>query len=492
MTNSDGLKRELVIPVRTGVSSDVEIAIERLRDEGSRTIYERALVFIVSAVVTEADEEIERVRAQLPSEGLRCEVFAPPEFRRVDAQRETSALIRYLAETRPAKMGRESFVLSIIQQPAWPELGLACGVVLTLRPEVQLVDPSSGHAYRPAIDESLARRLDQRTQPTGIPFRHRLIGSSTAMKTLRATLERYASLPFPVLLEGETGVGKELCAGFIHEASGRKGSLIAVNGALLDPARAEDELCGHVKSAFTGADAARTGRIREADKGTFFLDELLAVPASIQPMLLRTFNHAMDGELEVTPLGQEKSHRLDVRLITAVQPLDETATSPVRDDLLFRVQGLHVVIPPLRERGDDVLEIAENAIENLYTRHKHGARRLDRDAASLLRGYPWPGNVRQLHGVIRRAWASNAEVSTLSANHIRPLMPAARMTRGLGLRGEVHALVTRRVDEARRAHPRSENEAARSLGFDKGQAMTRYLTKCENDAAEGRRRKSPR
>lgn len=492
MTNSVELKREFVIPVRASVLADVETAVERLRDESTRRRYERALVFIVGVPATDADEVIERVRARLPSGGLRCEVFAPPELRGDNAEHHTSALVRYLAETRPAKMGRESFALSVVQQASWPELGIACGIVLALRSEIQLVDPATGHAHRPEIDETLARRLDQRTQPTGVLFRQRLIGSSPAMQTLVATLDRYAPLPFPVLLEGETGAGKELCAGFIHEASGRKGSLIAVNGALLDPGRAEDELCGHVKGAFTGADAVRTGRIREADKGTFFLDELLAVPTSIQAMLLRTFNHAMDGELEVTPLGQEKSHRLDVRLITAVQPLDEAATSPVRDDLLFRVQGLHVVIPPLRDRGDDVLEIAEKALEHLYTCHKYGARRFDPDANTLLRGYLWPGNVRQLHGVIRRAWASNGGAGTLSANHLRPFMPIVRTTRSTGLRAEVNALVTRRIEEARRAHPRSENEAARALGFDKGQAMTRYQTKCENDAAEGRRRKAPR
>lgn len=492
MKQSEVIKRELVIPVRLDVSADVEVAITLLGAASSQSTYQRALVFIVGVPAEVSDASIQQVRARLPTVALKCEVFAPPEFRRSEAAHDTSALIRYLSETRPAKMGRESFALSIVQQRSWPALGVASGAVIALREEVQLVDPLTGSAYRPEIGESLARRLAQRPHPTGVAFRDRLIGSSDARKALITTLDRYAPLPFPVLLEGETGVGKELCAGFIHEASGRRGSLIAVNGALLDPARAEDELCGHVKGAFTGADAARTGRIREADQGTFFLDELLAVPTSIQSMLLRTFNHAMDGELEVTPLGQEKSHRLDVRLITAVQPFDEEASSPVRDDLLFRVQGLHVVIPPLRERGDDVLEIADAALKHLSDRHKCGALRLHADARTLLRGYMWPGNVRQLHGVIRRAWASNIDVDALSARHLRPFMPAERTARGVGLRGEVNALVKRRIDEARRAHPRSENEAARSLGFDKGQAMTRYQTKCENDAAEGRRRKSPR
>ncbi len=473
MTDAVDLRREIVIPVRARVPADLDVAIESLRGESPGRRYQRALVFVVGVAEALVDEEIKRVRACMPAAWQSIEVFAPPEFRREEAEQNTAGLAVYLAETRPAKMGRESFALDVVTQRQWPELDIACGMVLALRDEVRLVDPGTGNASRPEVSPALARRLRLRTQPTGVQVRQQLIGSSTVMTDLVATLERYARLAFPVLLEGETGVGKELCARLLHEASGRTGSLIAVNGALLDPARAEDELCGHVKAAFTGANAERTGRIREADKGTFFLDELLAVPTSIQPMLLRTFNHAMDGELEVTPLGQEKSYRLDVRLITAVQPLDEATTSPVRDDLLFRVQGLHVVIPPLRHRGDDMLEIAGKALEHLHGRHKHGPRGFDPDASALLRGYSWPGNVRQLHGVIRRAWAANVEARTIAANDLRPYMPSERASRGSGLRAEVKALVNRRIEDARRLHPRSENEAARALGFDKGQVPVR-------------------
>lgn len=487
MKRATELRRELVVPVRAGVDADVKVAVERLGDESSRSKYERALVFVVGARAEDADAEIARVRARLPSTWHACDVFAPPALRGTSAEHDASTLAVYLAETRPAKMGRESYALDIVLQRSWPHLGVACGIVLMHRDEVRLVDPATGDVYRPDISATLARRLDLRTQPTGAPVRQQMLGSSAAMKTLVAALELYAPLPFPVLLVGETGVGKELCARLLHEASGRKGSLVAVNGALLDPARAEDELHGHVKSAFTGADSSRTGRIREADKGTFFLDELLAVPTAIQSMLLRTFNHAMDGELEVTPLGQEKSHRVDVRLVTAVQPRAELELPFVRDDLLFRVTGIRLEIPPLRSRGDDVLEIADAALKLLYERHRRGPRQILPDARSLLRECSWPGNVRQLHAVVRHAWAANFDAESLTVAGLKPYMPAGRAVRQSGLRAEVRDLVRRRIDEACVEHPRSDNEAARSLGFDKGQSMTRYLSKCENDA--GSRRK---
>jgi DNA-binding NtrC family response regulator len=485
VTRAVELRRELVIPVRAGIDADVKVAVERLGDESSRSKYERALVFVVRA--EDADAEIARVRAKVTAAGHSCSVFAPPALRGTDAEHDVSALAVYLAETRPAKMGRESYALDIVLQSSWPELAVACGMVLVLREEVRIVDPGTGNTRRPEVSPALARRLDLRTQPTGANARQQLIGSSTAMKTLVAALERYAPLPFPVLLEGETGVGKELCAQLLHDASGRKGNIIAVNGALLDPVRAEDELCGHVKGAFTGADANRIGRIREANGGTFFLDELLAVPTSIQAMLLRTFNHAMDGALEVTPLGQEKSHRLDVRLVTAIQPCMELELASIRDDLLFRVTGIRVEIPPLRDRGDDVLEIAEAALARLYDRHKCGPKQILKDAQSLLRACQWPGNVRQLHGVVRQAWAANNDTDSLTATNLRPYMPAMSSARPRGLRAEVYELARRRVEAARRDHPRGDNAAARALGFDKGQAMKRYLSKCANDAEAQRK-----
>ena len=486
------LRRALVIPLRDGVPADLEIAVARLRDESICERYEQVVVVMVGVPDDRVDAVIKDFHKHLPSGRPNWHVYAPPGLRNHRAKADTKELITYLAETLPAKMGRESFALSAVLQASWPELDLACGFVLALRPEFQVVPPGGGDAHRPEIPAALLRRVGLLAVPTGVHYRERLIGSSPRMKALVATLEKFAQLPFPLLLEGETGVGKELCAGFIHEASGREGRFLAVNGALLDPGRAEDELFGHVSGAFTGAVGNRAGRIREAEKGTFFLDELLTVPSSIQPMLLRAFNNAMDGEIEVTPLGQEKSIRVDVRLITSMQPLDEATTSPLRDDLVFRVRGLHVVIPPLRDRGDDVLEIAEKALEQLYKRSNVGARGLGPGAHKLLRDYSWPGNVRELQGVMRMAWASNDTVTALAADHLRPFMPAMRTSRGTGLRAEVNALVLRRIDEARRLNPRGNNAAARSLGFEKGQAMTRYQAKCATDAAGGRRRKGTR
>jgi transcriptional regulator with PAS, ATPase and Fis domain len=319
------------------------------------------------------------------------------------------------------------------------------------------------------------------------------------MKSLRDQLQQFARHPFPILLEGETGVGKELCAQFVHAASGRSGRLVAVNAALLDPGRAEGELFGHEKGAFTGAVSKRSGRIREAEGGTFFLDELHAAPLAIQSMLLRAFNHAIDGELEVVPLGQEKEIKVDTRLVTAVQP-GAVASEKIREDLFYRVMGLHVVIPPLRDRGDDVVEIAEKVIQTLYERHQVGPRSVAADARKLLCGYAWPGNVRQLHMVMRKAWVANQNHSALSAARLSPYMPKdlmgrphdAEVTRSRvalsDLRCEVHAMTNDRIRSATEQHPRSTNEAARALGFDTGQSMKRYLAKTKRDAAEDRRR----
>ncbi len=461
--------------------------------------YRRVLVLVTGASEDDRDATIQHARQRLHSSGTPLEVFAPPGLRADDSGDAVSALATYILETRPASMGREAFALDLLLQRGWSGLGMAYGVVMSHREEVRCLDPDGGMPYQPRVRPGLVNKLSQRTQPTGVAAAEQLVGSSTAMKSLREQLDRFAPLPFPILLEGETGVGKELCAQFVHEASGRKGRMVAVNGALLDPNRAEDELSGHEKDAFTNAKSKRLGRIREAEGGTFFLDELHAVPMAIQPMLLRAFNRAIDGELEVVPLGQEKEIKVDVRLVTAIQPGAITFEN-FREDLLYRVMGLHVLIPPLRDRGDDVVEIAERVLQTLSERHHRGPRSVSADAREVLRGYAWPGNVRQLHVVMRQAWVDNQQHPALSADRLRPYMPKeligrrrdaeASRTRGesIDLRGEVQALADDRIKAAIKQNPRSENRATRALGFETGQSMKRYLAKTKRDATEGRSR----
>lgn len=227
------------------------------------------------------------------------------------------------------------------------------------------------------------------------------LGQSEAIIQLLHELEVVADSELPVLLLGETGVGKELCAHRLHRLSRRAGKpLVHVNCAALPESLAESELFGHARGAFSGAVSDRPGRFEAAEGGTLFLDEVGELPLSIQAKLLRTLQNG-----EIQRLGADQPRRVNVRVIAATNRSlrDHVRDGTFRADLYHRLSVYPVPIPPLRERGHDVLLLAGRFLELNRARLGLRSLRLSNAAEDVLRHYRWPGNVRELEHVISRA-----------------------------------------------------------------------------------------
>jgi DNA-binding NtrC family response regulator len=224
-----------------------------------------------------------------------------------------------------------------------------------------------------------------------------LLGGGPSAERLRGLIARAASAPFPVLIEGESGSGKELVARAIHARSVRRGRrFCAVNCAALTEDLLEAELFGHARGAFTGAAAERAGLFEDADQGTLFLDEVAELSPRAQAKLLRVLQ-----EGEVRRVGENLSRRVDVRIVAeSNRPLEgETEAGRFRPDLRFRLDVIRIDVPPLRERADEIPGLAEriwrDAAPRVGTRATLGS-----DLMLALARYPWPGNVRELQNVL--------------------------------------------------------------------------------------------
>ncbi|HKU42702.1 MAG TPA: sigma 54-interacting transcriptional regulator [Polyangiales bacterium] len=228
-----------------------------------------------------------------------------------------------------------------------------------------------------------------------------IIGRSEKLAQVLAEVRQVAPADTTVLLFGETGTGKELFARAIHEASRRREKpLIKVNCAAIPVTLIESEFFGHERGAFTGATAKRDGRFTLADGGTIFLDEVGELPLELQSKLLRVLQ---EGEFE--PVGSSRTRKVDVRVVAATnRDLQKAAAEgKFREDLYYRLSVFPLSLPPLRERGDDVLVLAEKFARQFASRAGRKLEPLSADAAARLRSYSWPGNVRELQNVIERA-----------------------------------------------------------------------------------------
>ncbi len=228
-----------------------------------------------------------------------------------------------------------------------------------------------------------------------------IIGKSTSLNYVLKRLEQVAPTNATVLLQSETGTGKELFANALHSASLLKHKpLIKVGCASLSPNLIESEFFGHEKGAFTGADKLRIGRFELADQGTIFLDEIGEIPRELQGKLLRILQ---EGEFE--RLGSSKTIHVDVRVIAATNRNleEEIAKGVFRQDLYYRLSGFIVTIPPLRERKDDIPPLIEYFVEKYKRKHGREIKTIPKSSMRKLMNYSWPGNIRELENVIEHA-----------------------------------------------------------------------------------------
>jgi DNA-binding NtrC family response regulator len=239
-----------------------------------------------------------------------------------------------------------------------------------------------------------------------------LLGASLAMQRVRGEIERVAQEALPVLIVGETGVGKELVAEQLHARSGRRGPFVPVNCAAIPAELAESELFGHVAGAFTGATQRGEGLFMAAQGGTLFLDEIGEMPPAIQPKLLRALAVG-----EVRPVGSTEARRVDVRVVAAtLRDLGaEESAGRFREDLLARLAGWTIRVPPLRERREDILGLA-----NAILRRQPDAPEPSADAAEALLLHGWPRNVRELEQVLAAAAVRRANGGPIRCEHLPP------------------------------------------------------------------------
>ena len=285
---------------------------------------------------------------------------------------------------------------------------------------------------------------DQDTSPRRF---EQIIGSSSALESVLEQVERVAPTDSTVLIQGETGTGKELIARAVHNLSVRCGRpFIKLNCAAIPFDLLESELFGHERGAFTGAIAQKIGRFELADKGTLFLDEVGDIPPGLQPKLLRVLQ-----EQEFERLGSTRTHQVDVRLVAATNRnlVDMVKRNEFRSDLYYRLNVFPVPLPPLRERREDIPALVEHFVEIYARRMSKPIDHISPETMSELTSYAWPGNIRELQNFIERS------VILTSGNVLES--PLASLRNAI----EVESLGPTTMEDAEREHIRKILEQTR-------------------------------
>ena len=390
--------------------------------------------------------------------------------------------------------------------PGTPAMAAVWIILSKTRFPAELIESSRQHGVRTAsvpFDISadflpdLLRRPDEELErlsaglPPEAPEFADIVHRGDAMKRVILRARRVALRSVPILIEGETGTGKELLSRAIHQASPRRGRpFVAVNGGAIPAELIESELFGHEKGAFTGATAERKGHFQAADGGTLFLDEVGELPKPAQVKLLRALQ-----EGEVLPVGSSRPVKVDVRVIAATNRslVEDVATGRFREDLFHRFAVAVLRLPPLRERREDLSLLVDHLLDQV---NREGTeqpgyvqKKLSAGARNLLLTHDWPGNVRELMNTLRRAclWSTGG---TLTAEDIQDaLLPAVVRGRsgdgvldrplgeGLDLPGILASVarhyLRRALDEAHG----NKTKAAQLVGLRSYQTFTNWMTR---------------
>ena len=288
--------------------------------------------------------------------------------------------------------------------------------------------PVDLNVLRGLVRQALELGTNRRNEDAATRGRHgldRLGGDSEPMQALRRTIAKVARSQAPVHITGESGTGKELVARTIHAESGRAaGPFVPVNCGAIPAELMESEFFGHKKGSFTGAHADKTGLFQAAEGGTLFLDEIAELPLPMQVKLLRAIQ-----EKSVRPVGAQAEVPVDVRLLSATHKdlAALIADGRFRHDLYYRINVIELPVPPLRERGDDLVQLARRILARLAETQGRAPPQLEADALAALHAYPFPGNVRELENVLERAMAlSDGDRIGVADLHLPSAAPAPR------------------------------------------------------------------
>jgi DNA-binding NtrC family response regulator len=326
-----------------------------------------------------------------------------------------------------------------------------------------------------------------------------ILGNDASLLRVFSMIERVADTDCSVLVTGESGTGKELIARAIHDVSNRRSHpFMAVNCAAIPESLLESELFGHSRGAFTGAQVARPGRFAAADGGTIFLDEIGEMPLGLQAKILRLLQ-----EKEVTPLGETKSRKIDVRVVAATnQDLDEMVrTRRFREDLLYRLNVIPIELPALRHRKADIPELVQHFIARANQRRGRTISGVEPRTMEILTSYDWPGNVRQLENAVERAVLLKAEgtlcpedlpeklrsVSTRQVAQRSPWEEPMLPPDGIDLKEALEAFETSLIRQALERVAWNKNRAAALLQMNRTTLVEKLKKKgfSQNDEREG-------
>src|SRR5271169_5201001 len=280
-----------------------------------------------------------------------------------------------------------------------------------------------------------------------------IIGKSPALESVLEQVERVAPTGSTVLIEGETGTGKELIARAIHNLSSRCGrAFIKLNCAAIPLDLLESELFGHERGAFTGAIAQKIGRFEMADKGTLFLDEVGDIPPALQPKLLRVLQ-----EQEFERLGSGRTHKVDVRLVAATNRdlLKMVARGQFRSDLYYRLNVFPISLPPLRERREDIPALVTHFVKVFSRRMGKKVDSIPPETMAAFQGYSWPGNIRELQNLVERSVILSRDgvlPTRLPKKQTELMIPSLHQTRSfpssMTLEGPDRALIVETLEQA--------------------------------------------
>ncbi|MGE5927887.1 MAG: sigma-54-dependent transcriptional regulator [Gemmatimonadota bacterium] len=441
-------------------------------------------------VADDQPDILEALRLLLKGEGYRTTTAASPgAILALAGREEFDAVLMDMNYDRDTTSGREGLellpellaldpTLPVIVMTAWGSVDKAVEamrrgardfvekpwdnvrLLATLRTQVEL-----GQALR------RGQRLESANHLLQADGAQPLVASSPAMQPVVRLVERVAPSDANILITGEHGTGKEVLARWIHAASPRAGRpLVVVNVGGLSEGVFESELFGHVKGAFTDAKGDRIGRFEMADGGTLFLDEIGNLSLSQQSRLLRVLQ---TGEFE--RVGSSRTQHADVRVLAATNAdlRAEVAAGRFREDLLFRLNTIEVRLPPLRDRAEDIPELAALFLARYAARYRKSGLRFSADALAALRAWSWPGNVRELDHVLERAvlMAAGDNITAADLGLRRDAAPAASLD-DMTLE-EVEAVLIRK---ALQRHDGNVSLAARDLGLSRS-ALYRRLSR---------------
>ncbi|MBX3205039.1 MAG: sigma-54-dependent Fis family transcriptional regulator [Labilithrix sp.] len=354
-------------------------------------------------------------------------------------------------------------------------------------PKLLFLSVSRAIQHRRLSDE--VKRLRQAVDGEGGDSA-RIVGQSGAMRRVYELINRVGESDASVLIHGETGTGKELIARGIHTRSRRKnGPFVAINCAAVPHSLLESELFGHARGAFTDAKAQRTGLFVQATGGTLFLDEIGELPIDVQPKLLRALQ-----ERKVRPVGANQEIPFDARIVAATNRNleDEVYEKRFREDLYYRINVVKIDVPPLRERGGDVLHLAQHFLKQFAERNAKPSLELSTTGAEKLMAYNWPGNVRELENCMEHAVAL-ARFDQITVEDLPEKIRAYRAERFVVAANDPTEIVT--MDELERRYilrvlslvGGNKSRAAQVLGFDRRtlyRKLERYGAAAGGEAAK--------